>query len=189
MKKNNFKKISRIFSCTSLVSIFLLNQVCFAQTEAGLDGMRPPQSASEYIFRSSPKENLITVQLLGAVQKPGIYYVPSQTDLVRLLTLAGGGGATEFGDLSEVLLRSKDIKNPLASSRWIEPTESNAYEIDVKNLIKFGDPSSVVLKHNDLIYVPHRESWISNDVSKTVSVVSLVMGIVLTGVLIDKSTP
>ena len=53
-------------------------------TDLGSIGdIKTPAQASEYMYRSSPKENLISVQLLGAVQKPGVYYVPTNTELLN----------------------------------------------------------------------------------------------------------
>ena len=84
-------------------------QSVHAQEVGLLSDIKPPQQSSEYIFRSSPKESLIGVQLLGAVSKPGIYYIPANTDLLKLLTLAGG--TTNGGDLSEILVRKMEPKS------------------------------------------------------------------------------
>ena len=51
-----------------------------------------------------------------------------------------------------------------------------------------GNVKPFKLAQDDFVYVPKREPWISNDVSKTITIVSLVATIVLTGVLIDKNT-
>lgn len=153
---------------------FLFSSNGFAETASSFFEIKEPPRAAEYIYRSSPKESLIGVQLLGAVKNPGIYYIPTNTDVLKLLALAGG---SEDADLSEILVRKTD------------PTQTGVYELDVKKLMKStANVKPFKLAQDDFVYVPKREPWISNDVSKTITIVSLVATIVLTGVLIDKNT-
>jgi competence protein ComEA len=81
---------------------FLFSTNGFAQSASSFFEIKEPPRAAEYIYRSSPKESLIGVQLLGAVKNPGIYYIPTNTDVLKLLALAGG---SEDADLSEILVR------------------------------------------------------------------------------------
>lgn len=144
----------------------------------GADGsffeIKEPPRAAEYIYRSSQKESLIGVQLLGAVQKPGLYYIPPNTDILKLLTLAGG---IEDANLSEVIVRK------------IDPSQSGVYELDMNKFMRSSaDSKPFKLTQDDLIFIPKKEPWISNDVSRTITLVSLVTSIVLTAVLIDKNS-
>lgn len=161
--------------------------VCSAQgQELGLLGdIRPPGQAAEYIYRSSPKESLISVQLLGAVNKPGIYYIPANTDLIKLLSLAGGTG--NGGDMSEILVRKTENQgwNKIKSKAINE--YSGAYEVDLEKIIKYGGGRQLTLAQDDFVYVPPKEPWISGDVSRTVTVVSVLLGIALTSILIQKN--
>ena len=153
-------------------SAFLCSQTAMAQT--GFFEVKEPPRAAEYIYRSSPKESLIGVQLLGAVKNPGIYYVPPQTDLLKLITLAGG---TSDADLSEVVVRK------------IDPTQKGVYELDLTKLMKSSqDVKPFKLAQDDFVYVPQKEPWISNDVSRSVTIVSLIATIILTSVLIEKNS-
>ena len=43
------------------------------------------------------------------------------------------------------------------------------------------------LAQDDFIYIPKKEPWISNDVSRTITLVSLLTSIVLTAVLIERN--
>lgn len=162
------------------------SQTVQAQEVSLLSDIKPPQQASEYIFRSSPKESLISVQLLGAVYKPGIYYIPANTDLLKLITLAGG--STNGGDLSEILVRKVEPKtwSDLKSKAINE--YQGAYEVDAEKIIKFGGAKNLKLQQDDFVYVPPRTPWISSEASRNITVVSIVLGIVLTAVLIDKNT-
>ncbi len=163
------KKLTQI-----IVTItFLFSTNTFAESVSSFFEIKEPPRAAEYIYRSSPKESLIGVQLLGAVKNPGIYYIPTNTDVLKLLALAGG---SEDADLSEILVRK------------IDPTQAGVYELDIKKLMKStSNVKPFKLAQDDFVYVPKREPWISSDVSKTITILSLVATIVLTGVLIDKN--
>lgn len=151
---------------------FLSNQIAWAQGSTYFEIKEPPRAA-EYIFRSSQKETLIGVQLLGAVKNPGIYYIPPTTDLLKLITLAGGEADA---NLSEVLVRKTD------------QSQQGVYELNVEKLMQTTDTKSFKLAQDDFIYIPKKEPWISNDVSRTVTVVSMIATIVLTAVLIDNNS-
>ena len=160
--------------------ISLVTSICFffsstlAYAEGNFFEIKEPPRAAEYIYRSSQKESLIGVQLLGAVQKPGLYYVPANTDILKLLTLAGG---IEEANLSEVIVRKSD------------PSQAGVYELDMNKFMKSStDSKPFKLTQDDLIFIPKKEPWISNDVSRTITLVSLVTTIVLTAVLIEKNS-
>lgn len=152
--------------------IFLQTQIAEAQTS--FFEVKEPQRAAEYIYRSSQKESLISVQLLGAVKNPGIYYIPPQTDLLKLVTLAGG---TEDADLTEVVVRKTD------------PSQKGVYELDLNKLMKTTtEVKTFKLAQDDFVFVPKKEAWISNDVSRSITIVSLITSIILTSVLIEKNS-
>ncbi len=149
-----------------------------------IGNIKMPAQASEYMFRSSPKESLISVQLLGAVQKPGIYYVPSSTDLLKILTLAGG--STNSGDISEVMVRKTEPEKWSSIHSKVLDEHRGTYEVDVQELIRQGGGEALKMNHDDLVYVPSRESMVSPETAKAITLVSLVMSIALTGLLISK---
>lgn len=167
--KNIFKKII----CITLSQILILQSTAFAQNTSSFFEVKEPPRAAEYIFRSAPKETLIGVQLLGAVKNPGVYYIPPTTDLLKLLALAGG---EQDADLTEIIVRK------------VDPVGNGVYELDMKRLMKTTGGKQFKLTQDDFIYVPKKEPWISNDISRTVSILSLLATIVLTGVLIDKNS-
>lgn len=160
-------------------------QGAWSQELGLLSDIKPPQQSSEYIFRSSPKESLIGVQLLGAVNKPGIYYIPANTDLLKLLTLAGG--TTNGGDLSEILVRKMEPKSWAEIKSKAINEYQGAYEVDAEKIIKYGGAKNLKLQQDDFIYVPPRTPWISSEASRNITIASVVLGIVLTAILIDKN--
>ena len=164
--------MQKIISLVTSICFFFSSTFAFA--EGNFFEIKEPPRAAEYIYRSSQKESLIGVQLLGAVQKPGLYYVPANTDILKLLTLAGG---IEEANLSEVIVRKTD------------PTQAGVFELDMNKFMKSStDSKPFKLTQDDLIFIPKKEPWISNDVSRTITLVSLVTSIVLTAVLIEKNS-
>ena len=160
--------------------ISLITSICFlmsstsAYAESNFFEIKEPPRAAEYIYRSSPKESLIGVQLLGAVQKPGLYYIPANTDILKLITLAGG---IDEANLSEVIVRKTD------------PSQAGVFELDMNKFMRSSaDSKPFKLTQDDLIFIPKKQPWISNDVSRTITLVSLMATIVLTAVLINKNT-
>jgi len=156
--------------------VFVVSQTwsSIARAESNFFEIKEPPRASEFIYRSSPKESLIGVQLLGAVKNPGIYYIPPQTDLLKLVTLAGG---SEDADLSSVLVRKTDS------------SQNGVYEVDLNKLMKStSEIKPFKLAQDDFVYIPKKEPWISNDVSRSITIVSLITTIILTSVLIEKNS-
>ncbi|WP_413559908.1 SLBB domain-containing protein [Bdellovibrio sp. HCB209] len=168
--------------------VFTLNSFAFAQPSDsfGLGDVKQPQQASEYIFRSSPKESLIAVQLLGAVNRPGVYYVPPSTDLLKLITLAGG--STNGGDMSEIVVRKLEPKTWSEIKSKAVNEYQGAYEVDAEKVIKYGGAKQLKLAQDDFVYVPQKSYMVSGDATRTVTVVSLVLGIALTALLISKNS-
>jgi competence protein ComEA len=146
-----------------------------------------PQQTAEFIFRNSARDNLITIQVFGSVARPGIYYVPEDTDLMKLLTLAGG--VLNNTELDEVIVRKNDIRGWAAlDSQFIEPINAHTYSVNVDKLLK----RTVTLKpmkmnHEDFVYIPMKEPFISNDLSKIITIGSVLLTGVLTFVLIRKN--
>lgn len=167
------KRVLQKIKCL-LVSVLVFSQASLVHAEGSYLEIKEPQRAAEYIYRSAPKESLIGVQLIGAVHKPGLYYVPLNTDILKLITLAGG---TDDADLSNIVVRK------------IDPSQPGVYELDGQKLMKSSaETKAFKLAQDDFIYIPKKEPWISNDVSRTITLVSLVTSIVLTAVLIDKNS-
>lgn len=159
-----------------------------ATTGRDILDVKGPQQTAEYIFRNSPRDNLITVQIFGSVVRPGMYYVPEDTDLMKLLTLAGGVEGTS--ELDEVVVRKLDGK-PWAAMRMDYVTQRNAqtYVVDVDSLLrKSTNLKPLRMNHDDFVYVPKKESFISNDFAKVVGLVSVVLTGVLTYVIIKEKS-
>lgn len=146
--------------------------------------MKGPQQTAEYIFRNSPRDQLITIQVFGSVARPGMYYVPEDTDLMKLLTLAGG--VVNSTELDEVVVRKLDGRSWRGlNSRYVDQKNDSTYLINVDAMLK-GSTSIKPLRmaHDDFVYVPQKEPVISNDFYKVVTVASVLLTSVATFLLI-----
>ena len=98
-------------------------------------------SPAYYISPGYESRLQITVHIWGEVHKPGLYVVPDNTDLVTLLSYAGG-----------------PTKNARVSSvKLIRTTENGdeVEEIDIKDYISHGNPAAtMVLQPGDTVVVP-----------------------------------
>lgn len=172
-----------------LLAATLAGQAAFAQSGMlGVgDDVRASSTTSEYVFRSTYRENLVPIQLLGAVNKPGLYFIPPKTDLVKLLTLAGG---TQSDAQEDIIVRKADqswTKMNLEKDKGVRK-DGNSYQVNMPEVLRKNDYTTLTMSAQDVVYVPPKQPFISQDTYRTTAVVSLVMSIVLTGVLIDQKT-
>lgn len=110
---------------------------------------RPPQimpyamGAQYYVYLGEDMGLQINVQIWGQILRPGMYSVPKTTDVIGLISFAGG--PTEHSNLSKVkLIRS----NP----------HPEVFNIDLQKYIKKGETKFIpVLKPGDTVIVPENE--------------------------------
>lgn len=87
----------------------------------------------------------IKVHVWGEVKKPGLLAVPSNTDLMELLSLAGG--PTDYANLGKVKLIRR------------ERAEEQIFVIDLGEYLNKGDPTCLmILRSGDAVVVP-KSSW------------------------------
>jgi len=105
--------------------------------------------AAQY-YLGSKDELLIPVNIWGFVMKPGQYLVPNNTDLISLLSFAGG--PTENAKLSNVRIIRTDSK-----------LGSRIYKVDVKMYVETGDERLIPpMKPGDTVIVKGTTyHWIS----------------------------
>lgn len=106
-----------------------------------------PSSASFY-FIAKPGELSMQVNIWGYVQNPGRYEVPTATDLVKLVSYAGGPKQ------DAVLDNVKVTRN--ISRAGAQPEE---YFVNLEELADV-DPKDLVLYPDDTIFIDH-SSWVN----------------------------
>jgi hypothetical protein len=126
----------------------------FAQvsTETELSSSKQSsQSRPGYYYYAKPFEVTMTVNLWGEVPQQGVYVIPTSTDIVQLVSFAGG--PKERSNLEEVLLyRATGKKDPKAR---IEMT------INLRDILE-GRAATVPLSPGDMIVVkriPNSLTW------------------------------
>jgi hypothetical protein len=98
-----------------------------------------------YVYLGANRELQIDVQVWGKIAKPGLYSVPKTTDIIGLISFAGG--PADGADLKKV----KIIRN--------NPT-AQIIKVDLKKYLNNGDISKLpLLKPGDMIVIPESPSY------------------------------
>jgi NADH:ubiquinone oxidoreductase subunit F (NADH-binding) len=124
-------------------------------------GLSTAQAAAFY-YIAKPGEITMQVNVWGFVQKPGRYEIPISTDLVELLSFAGG--PMQYAKLDEVKI-----------IRLADSTEVGRRDI----LVDLTDPEEMIaenlsLRQGDTIFLDHT-SWVTlRDVFTVVSTAAIV---------------
>ena len=125
-------------------------------------------TGSEYILRNYPEESLVTIHVLGAVGKPGLYHVPDKTDVVTLMSLTGG--SSTFADLENVVLRKR---NPDKVKR-----------LNLNKMIGTQGLYPEPLHNGDIIFVNSKDPVVDKNTVLVLSVVSVILTIITTSIAI-----
>ncbi len=141
------------------ISVFLLgfiiptvfgNSVCLGQTsESGIGPTLPRSTTASYYYIGKPGELTMQVNLWGYVKNPGRYEVPSSTDLVQLVSYAGGPTQDALMDQVKV---TRIVKKDTSVTR-------GEYIVNLQDLYAV-DPNKLVLYPGDTIYIEH-SGWIN----------------------------
>lgn len=172
------KMLSRAMSALVMIVLFFESAVCPAgelSRQLLLQDGASAGGVSEYVYRNRSDEVLMPVYLLGAVGKPGVYHLPVNTDLTTLFALAGG--PNDRAEINRVILKRKNPGGDFSTST-----------IDFDKLSSSHSDISPKLQGNDVVWVNHRPSAVSQDTVLIVSLISGLVGIALSGVLIYKTT-
>lgn len=113
-----------IFLLIIIIQLFLVQSASYSQEQ------KYPRGAQ--YFLGTDDQLLIKVNIWGFVAKPGQYLVPSDTDLISLISFAGG--PRDGAKLSDIkLIRTDQSKN----------SKQKIINIDVKKYIKKGEESLI----------------------------------------------
>ncbi len=128
-----------------LLLLFIISDVSAQQRLQDISG-RP---AARY-FIGTVNEILVPINIWGFVRYPGQYMVPNRTDLLSLISYAGG--PTDAANISKIRLVRSDEK------------EGNiVWNVNIKKYLKTGDQRLIpILKAGDTIIVKGTTfHWIS----------------------------
>ncbi len=124
-------------------------------------------SGSEFISGNYPGAILMPVNLWGSVSKPGIHHIPTHTDLVTLLSLAGGPG--NDAQLDNIVIKRR------------AGGEEKILKVDGEDLLNKANVHSPILEANDIIIIPRDKPIVSNNTMITITFVGSILALVLTG--------
>lgn len=160
-------------------SVFLLTALCVASTAVfSQETSQPPEenrtAASRY-FLGKENEFLMPVNILGPVNKPGQYMIPSETDLISLIAYAGG-----FRDDARI----NDVK---IVRRLGEQKQPKIIKIDLTKFYTTGDPNlTPPLKPDDTVIIASQKKVAIRTIAEIVRSVSYIAQIIYIYVLIEK---
>ncbi len=129
--------------------------------------------ADEYFSEEVPGETLITVQLIGSVPRAGVYHVPRNTDVVKLLSLAGG--TREEANLRKILIKRRN------------QAKEEVHEIDVEAIAEKANVQSPLLQTGDMVLVYAKEPLVTQDTISFLTVLTTILSIVTSTILLTKS--
>lgn len=129
--------------------------------------LAPAQEQTEYLLGERQGLEMI-VHIIGEVQKPGEYRVRDRTDVLELLSKAGG--PTEFSRLSSVTVRR--VLAPQHSTAVISdksPPRIDILDVDLeKSWHQLGASPPPLLKPGDVVWVPTNSWYVYKRVSRIV---------------------
>ena len=141
--------LCRLFFLLVSLSILSFSVLPAQTTQGGLAPTLPASSAASYYYVAKPGELTMHVNIWGFVQKPGRYEVASSTDLVQLISFAGG--PTDYADLDEVKITRTMIEDSTIYKQEIV--------VDLERLDKVED-AKLALRPGDTIFVGHT-AWLT----------------------------
>lgn len=133
--------LKRTFPVIIFISISL-----YAQSSDNRDYKETPTipygGAQYYTYLGANRELQISVQVWGKISKPGLYSVPKITDIVGLISFAGG--PSDGANLKKIkIVRSTP--------------QSEIIHVDVKKYLDTGNSSIIpLLKPGDIVIIPEK---------------------------------
>jgi hypothetical protein len=172
------KMSTRLRPFAALILVVVTSVQAMADVRTPLTGPRETAGATgaaEYLFSNDPDEILVPIYLMGAVGKPGLYHVPTRTDLLTLLTLSGG--TTNEAKVDQVYIRHQ------RGNKTVGVTEVN-----LQTLVTQTEATSPALMSNDFVYIPAKEPAVSTNTLLTVGLIATITSLLLGGIVAYEST-
>lgn len=135
--------INKLMNITFILVLLSVPKIISAQVDATSNSGQDRPPAARYILPGSRNAVRMEVNLWGEVNRPGIYVVPSDMDIVALISSAGG--PTTYAKLEYV----KVIRG------YPQDGEPTVINVDIRNYLKTADVSGLKkLNPGDTVFVP-----------------------------------
>jgi hypothetical protein len=154
-----------------IVTLVLISLPFFAQDQSSFV---PTSNASAYSFdgsRSNVVKLKINTYIWGQIYRPGLYIVPDDTDLLTLLSLAGG--PKEDAKLSKIRI----IRPTAEGNRIIWINLKKYIETGDERLIPVLQPGDTVIVSGTVFYAFSRITDFLSKAAIALSVYNIVIGL------------
>ena len=154
------------------VAVFLLAVTVWATDTDPVSVPRYVEPGAQY-YIGDENQLMMMVNVWGRVEKPGQYFVPSDTDLITLISVAGG--PADKSRLDNVrLVRSGSLG-------------SEVVKVDIKKFLKTGDRSLIPdLNPEDTIIVSGSMWYVFSTVVSVVAQLAIVANVYYLATLANK---
>jgi hypothetical protein len=143
--KVTLNKLLKAFAFCLLLSFLILMNSEYARAQVSASGASDQGRAAQY-FLGDRDQVLMPVNVWGFVNKPGQYMVPYETDLISLLSYAGG-------PQEEAKIKSIKLVRGVKTING-QKDQPEVIEVDVKKYLKTGQSDIIpVLKPGDTVVV------------------------------------
>ncbi len=150
----------------TVVAVLLIGLSHDAQAQLSSGGLAPNlpnSSAASFYYVARPGELTMKVNIWGFVHNPGRYEVPTSTDLVQLISFAGG--PIQDAKLSEVKITRFLRVDSLLTRGEITANLEDLYRID---------PGKLILYPDDTIFIDHTFWFTFRDVVSAVTTAAII---------------
>lgn len=120
---------------------------------------------TEFTSGAYPGALMMRINLWGAVGKAGIHFIPTGTDLITLLSYAGGPLA--LAELDNIVIKRR-TKN-----------RERVIKIDMENYLTSIAIKSPALEANDIVFIPSTKPIISQNTALILGTVTSLLGLIL----------
>lgn len=162
--------LRRLFS---LILIFTFSTPVYSNDlfRVSEDKMRFSLKGAEYISGDDFRKPVMKVNLIGAVDKPGVHIVPKDTTMTSLLAYAGG--PSKEAEIDEIVIKRKNGKR------------FDIINYDLEEYVNDEKMVDVQLRPYDVIHVPQKDHVISDNTFRNLIILSTVLAVVVSAITID----
>ena len=174
--------------------IHLILLLALVQTGVAQDVSLPsPVSGAAQYTLGDKDQILMSVNVWGFVSKPGQYVVPRNTDLLSLISFAGG--PTRGANLSKVsivrtgaLIRA-DVASKEGGPAFLEPAgKVPILEVDIKRHLASGEVGKIpILSAGDTILIPETGGSKFSKLLGLNSVVSIITALASVAIILERT--
>ena len=125
----------------------------------------------EFYYRSDKNDVLVFVYVMGSVNRPGLYHVPLKTDLLAVLTIAGGTSVDADNDEINVRDSRMEKTHNFSMDDLLESSKSR---------------TNFPMQGNEVIFVDKTKPIVSNNTMLVMGFITGVASLVLTAFILKK---